>query len=108
MSDHLPVLMDIEVTPPLVTSTLKNQLSSNANLFYFQNPSNGRLQIRFEKEILIQKIELLDLSGRLILKKEINAERTVNIDLTSFKRGTYFLRFSPANGIPFTKKYLLF
>ena len=90
MSDHLPVIMDIEVTLPLATSI--KELSQLEKL-KFQNPNNGQFVIDFsnQKE-KIRQVEIFDLSGKLLFVKSIGSEDYIELNVSEFPKGTYILR----------------
>jgi len=93
-SDHLPIVAEYIVTAPnnLGTSTIskKNRFS------YFTNQQNHEIVVKIENPQKFDKIELYDLSGKLILEKS-NLQNSETIQLNSFQKGMYILRFKSTN-----------
>ncbi len=90
MSDHLPVIMDIEVTLPSITSLRE---VTKLEKLKFQNPNTGNLLIDLSNQThTIKTIEILDVTGKVVLEKVLNSERYVQFDVSNFSRGTYFIR----------------
>ncbi len=71
----------------------------NTQISIFPNPTNGIINVETQEQI--EKITVLDITGKLILETT-NTE----IDLSKQKTGTYFLKIETGNGI-FTKKIVI-
>ncbi len=106
MSDHLPVLMDVEVSLPLLISLDENSQSILSTDILFQNPSDGRLSIRFKTNHSIQLLEVQDLSGRVVARQSISSNNNIEVDLSFLSKGTYFLRFTQSDAYPVVKKWI--
>lgn len=59
----------------------------------FPNPSQSIINFETEEEII--DVRIIDLSGKVIILDSI---KNNSIDLSSYKTGTYFLRFTTKNG----------
>ena len=91
---------------PVVTNnyitTIQNVLRNNqfafGNILIFPNPVKDILQFKSEEKIT--KIEVYDITGRIINSKSVN-ENTV--DLSELKNGNYILKLYSENGTINTK-----
>ena len=75
-----------------------NAISKNEFSIY-PNPTNGKINIETNQQI--EKITILDISGKIIIETT-NKE----IDLSKQKTGTYFVKIETENGI-FTEKIII-
>lgn len=85
------------------TSTIQNALSIDENNFnndisVYPNPVKNMLQFKTEAAIL--KVEVYDITGRIISSKSINENK---IDLSELKTGNYILKLYTEKGITNTK-----
>ena len=87
---------DISQVTNLRTHTLQDDIS------VFPNPVKDLLHVQWDKEI-IQKIEVIDLYGRILDAFEIEAGRSLNMPFT-FPAGHYFLHLHSQNGSRSTVK----
>jgi uncharacterized protein YegJ (DUF2314 family) len=82
------------------------KFNKSTELSVFPNPATDQLNIKFNSENSEAKIELFDISGRIIFCKEYNPSATMslfNIDVSEFSSGTYFLKLFSGNKIAFQK-----
>jgi hypothetical protein len=70
---------------------------NNELLNVYPNPTTGVLTIDLSGLSLINSIEILDLNGRIIETKLVNAESTTT-DLTTLKDGFYFVKVNTIKG----------
>lgn len=103
MSDHLPVIMDMELSVPLATAIPNYTLGE----FYFENPNSGffQLDLRQFKE-QIQKVEIIDLSGRTVQVIEVNAANSIQLDISNLPNGPYLLKVTSKSFQQKTKKLI--
>ena len=66
--------------------------SQNIQTSIYPNPTNGKINIETQEQI--EKITILDISGKIIIETT-NTE----IDLSKQKTGTYFVKIETASGI---------
>jgi PKD repeat protein len=79
----------------MVDFTISNVLESSIpSLAIFPNPTDGTLNIAMPEGFKIDRIELFDSTGRMLL----NTSFTTLIDLSSFSDGIYFLRAHTGKG----------
>jgi len=73
-----------------VFQTLSNtSFEAGNNVLVYPNPAESLLNVH-SKEI-VEKIELYDVQGRLVLIKIINQEQ-FSVDVSNLSRGTYLLK----------------
>lgn len=70
---------------------------NNELLNVYPNPTTGIISIDLSGISAIHSIEILDLNGRVIESKNVNAESTT-ANLSSLKDGFYFVRVNTAKG----------
>jgi len=59
----------------------------------YPNPNSGRIFFNIKNKTNDDYIEVLDLNGRILKKKEFVQVSSGSLNLESFKRGIYFVRF---------------
>ncbi|MBS1588485.1 MAG: PKD domain-containing protein [Bacteroidetes bacterium] len=69
-------------------SPLSNELFS-----LYPNPSDGKLTILSTNQIQDYSIQILDLTGRVVLQREITAAKSLSLDLSSLNNGIYFVKY---------------
>jgi Ca2+/H+ antiporter len=69
------------------TVGMQAQTQTPAPLF-FPNPAYDVLTVKAES---MKQIEVIDMSGRIVIKKECSAE-TERLEIANLKEGLYFLR----------------
>ncbi|MDB4082886.1 T9SS type A sorting domain-containing protein [Vicingaceae bacterium] len=95
LSDHLPVIMDVEVTLPSITS---NQELVGLEKLKFENPNSGNLLIDFSNQKQkIKRVQILDLTGKILFEKHLNSERYVQFDISELNPGAYLIRATSAS-----------
>ncbi|MFT7611293.1 MAG: hypothetical protein ACI9J3_000236 [Parvicellaceae bacterium] len=79
-----------------------NEVLDVPNISLFPNPSQNSFQVVSDKSIIDLKIEILDLAGKVILKK--NFVKEGKYDISSFADGTYIVKITDDITISTTKK----
>lgn len=78
-----------------VTLTVLNDVgvheSSNSNISIYPNPTNSLLNIKGQDGVTIEKVQVIDLMGKVITNKIINAENTT-ISLENIPSGLYVIK----------------
>ncbi|HAW58253.1 MAG TPA: hypothetical protein DCX03_04450, partial [Bacteroidales bacterium] len=69
------------------------------------SPSTRLIEINFSESSSVQ-VQLIDLSGRIILTKRIINQRNINLDTDNVKNGLYLLVLN-SNSIHSSKKILI-
>lgn len=86
----------INVNKEEVTSVV-NKL--NENVIFYPNPVNSILNLEWNKQLNVKNIQLLDLSGREIVKVKLgeNTETSL-INMQNLSQGTYILKLTTSSG----------
>lgn len=73
----------------------------------FPNPSNGNIQVGFTEVTHVQRVELLDLSGRSVFQQERDHRGTnMSLHLGETVPGTYLLRLITDRGMAVTRVFV--
>jgi len=72
---------------------------ANATLSTFPNPVKDVLRVNLEKVSDAQTIEILNLTGKIIVSQQLAGQKTVSIDTSDLSAGLYICRTKGANGI---------
>jgi hypothetical protein len=84
------------VAPPLRANITKLGVD-NRDISIYPNPANDFVIINNFQAIPFQTIELVDMTGRVMLSQKTNSQLT-KIDISQFSNGMYMLRFVDAKG----------
>lgn len=88
LSDHLPVQLDVEISLPSATGITEEKTFD----IKYTNPVKNNLSLQLINNNSRQKLEIIDLSGRVLRETEIFANQRINLDISNLSRGTYFIR----------------
>ncbi len=77
-------------------NTLANDLS------IYPNPANDILTVSYNKQAKIESIEIIDLTGRLVMSKLVDENR-ISLDVSALKAGVYLLRTTVEGKMSTTK-----
>jgi hypothetical protein len=92
--------------PPFDTLLTTNQIFTHDFKIY-PNPSNGELNIIFDKLQNEGLLEIFDLSGQLLYLKKLQPGNKINsINATNLSTGVYLVKFSGQNAKSITKKWM--
>ena len=85
------------------TLTIREVLTSSGELTtqkvkVYPNPNNGNLKIESETA-LIDKLTLIDVTGKNVFYKTFNSKKYISLDLPQLPSGIYFLQLETGNGI---------
>jgi Secretion system C-terminal sorting domain len=76
----------------------------NSDLKVFPNPSSNFLKVNLPLDASIQQIVLNDLSGRVLLQKELDTNITeYSLDINNLPSGMYMVNFKSKDDV-WTKK----
>lgn len=78
---------------------LSETVHYNLDGFLFPNPAQNKISIRLN--VAINKIEILDPKGQLILEQKVNL-----IDISNLQSGIYFVKVITENGKLFSSKFI--
>lgn len=68
------------------------------NVFIYPNPTNDILEIKLGKNMFVNEVSLLDITGRVVLRTSLKVEKSTQLDLSRINSGTYFLILNTNNG----------
>ncbi|MEQ8624018.1 MAG: T9SS type A sorting domain-containing protein [Vicingaceae bacterium] len=103
MSDHLPVLLEMEVDLPQTTTIPSFSLMD----YYFENPTTGVFNLNLNQfNQPISKVEVFDISGRIVYEATVNAVNEITINLSNSPNGPYFIRVISKSFQQKTKKLI--
>lgn len=92
------------ITYRTATSSITN--ASRVPSSIYPNPSQGELTLKTDVGVQMQKAELYDLSGRLLLTQQLNGLPEEHLDLSSLKNGLYQLHIHTSEGLSVQKVVL--
>jgi hypothetical protein len=87
---NIPNLVIAEGSPNGV-----KDLEALVNFKVYPNPVNSNLLI--SSEILMSRLEVMDLSGKTVINSMVN-EKSTSVDVSALKNGTYLVRVQTDNG----------
>lgn len=99
ITNRQATVLDVKLLPNGVGG-IDNYLVNNY-IRIFPNPVHNEL-IRFDSEIMVDKVSILDLDGRLI-RTVAAGYKSGSAQLQDLPDGTYFIRFDTAKGIGMKK-----
>lgn len=104
MSDHLPVILDLEVTLPQTTSLDQYAALKEVR---FSNPIQDEITIDLGRnQGNIERIEVMDLRGRIIEEIAVNQNQRIRRNLGHLPKGTYLLKFHSKSYQQFVEKLI--
>jgi O-glycosyl hydrolase len=78
------------------TPTITNQIQE---FIIFPNPARNNVQIKLSNKLYDNLIRITDISGKQILNKKINkSESNISIDISSLRKGLYFISVDNLSG----------
>ncbi len=79
-----------------VKSTLSTREAEDLSLNVYPNPATEKLWVEIP-EPGMEDIIITDIMGRILLRKQINTEPLVDVNLDSFSKGIYIITLSSSN-----------
>ena len=107
-SDHLPVMLDLQISTPVKPDTNNTGLAQAESrpLTTWPNPFKDELHIKYSSEKAGQAM-LLDAGGRMIRQRNLEAgQSTLRFDTRALAPGFYVLRLVPEGGQPLQKRLI--
>ena len=104
-SDHLPVMMELEI----VTNYGVNELTNNTLSFdLYPNPANDIINLRFYQDNIGKaNILLFNTLGQMVYSEELMVSESLSehsINIENLQKGLYFLKITNADGLTKTVK----
>lgn len=69
-----------------------NEASSNVSMSLYPNPANNSVKLSIAGVSGNVNCTVLDMSGRVVYSKTVNAEEATTINVSNFAKGAYFVR----------------
>lgn len=86
-----------------------NEVSKELNVDVYPNPFNAELQINGSELTDAVSIQLIDITGKVMMSEVIVAvNNSVTLNTASIQQGTYFVQIVSGNGLKITKKVVKF
>ena len=99
------VLGDINNPIQLSAQALSVNNITIDRLNLYPNPFKDELKVDFSNEkVMIERVEIYNLLGVLLVKKQLNAAKKTTVNTTGFATGFYFIRIIDSEGKFVTKK----
>ncbi|MFN6040194.1 MAG: T9SS type A sorting domain-containing protein, partial [Bacteroidota bacterium] len=94
------------VAPPTAVGSNENNFSEELTVFPIPVSNSENLFVKFN-ENRISSVEIIELSGRLLLQKSNLNEPAVSFDINSISAGTYFVNVFDKSGKKYSKRILI-
>ncbi len=78
------------------TSIVNNNVDKSISIY--PNPVSNQLMISFSKDVKVNSMKAIDISGRIVLAQELNQQDFIQINTKEFSKGKYFLIFESEQG----------
>ncbi len=86
-----------------ITSIRNSLVQEQSGISIYPNPTNDKINVVMKE--MATKLELFDLSGRLVLSKKVNSTHEI-IDMAAFDPGVYLMTLRLKNGENFSSKIM--
>ncbi len=96
---------DTAYTETYCQSSSINELD-NTNWKIYPNPANYFIQINSEKQIEYS-VNFMDITGKELIVKQKTKNKNVQLDISSFEKGIYFIVLYDKNGNPIGQKRVI-
>jgi len=94
--------------PHACTNSVSSEIDNKPIFEVYPNPSNGSFSISFENEVKNGTLEILNISGNLILGENVNNKENLQLDISKhLVNGIYLLRLRTEEGEYLTKKIII-
>jgi len=81
-----------------VTSTNDYNSSIDVNPTIYPNPANDNLKITFKKSTQDVNLQIIDITGKVLVEKEYLQTKTIPLNLEGFTFGVYFIKITTNQG----------
>jgi len=82
----------VYATKPLIKDSINNQSTHSWFLKYYPNPCKGILHVELRGNI--HDLYICDINGKILMNVPVSKEQNaIEIDLTAYPSGIYFLRY---------------
>jgi glucose/arabinose dehydrogenase len=99
------------VTPSVIYKIVDSSFSTSefdkAGFSLFPNPAKDSFTLKSSTETLAKKVELYDVSGKLLLSQSVNELRENTISVSNLTKGMYLIDVETSNGIRYNSKLIV-
>jgi hypothetical protein len=78
--------------------------NSSVSVSLYPNPAHSQLNLTASNDMILERIEIIDLSGRKILSNQPNSS-SINLNVETLKAGAYLITIVTENGT-ITKRFV--
>lgn len=104
MSDHLPVLLDVEVLGPQTLSIMNQTVLQDLK---YENPTDGYMNIKLGGAAeQIKALLIKNLAGSTVRQYEDKLNGNIQLNISDLPRGIYFMNFVLNDGNQLVKKLI--
>ncbi len=106
LSDHLPVLMELDIAKMTIGV---DETTLNTSDVLFENPVNDILNIRLNQSSLAETSRVIDLQGRILAECQFNADVAkvyCEMNVSHLPKGAYLLQIATKDGKTVQQKFL--
>lgn len=97
---------ETEVTTIITLTGVKRLKQLERQIQISPNPSDGLIKISTTNIQENYRVQITDIMGKLILEKQVEESKEINIDFSAYQSGIYLFKFYIANSL-ITKKVLI-
>lgn len=95
------------VVSRIIDASLSLEDQQRVSLVLYPNPAKSELHIRFDDARMFEKIEVYNLTGRIMYSQNFQNVNQFVLNVSGFNSGMYILTLKDANGQPFTQKFIV-
>lgn len=88
----------------IIDSSLSNSEFEKNGFSLYPNPAKEVFSVKSKTNLLISKIELFDLSGKLLLSKLVNENQDHSLSIANLSKGIYLVSIETSEGEKFASK----
>lgn len=100
-------MLSLYVISPELSTGIDETNEVNTILELFPNPSTGILNLKVDKELNLQEIEIFDLLGKQVyFNSSVGKEEKLQLDLSELNNGIYLLRMKSSQKLV-SKKFII-
>ena len=106
--------IEFDFEPPVMTNTVRTDIINYASvsimninnaITVYPNPATDIIALNWFNELLVSQVNVIDITGQLLFKQSISVSHleNLNIDLTPFSKGFYFIKVNHQYGVSLIK-----
>lgn len=106
LSDHLPVIMELDISQMTVGV---DESSLNSTEVFFENPVNDILNIRLNESSLAETSRVINLQGKIVKECHFSADVSkvyCEMNVSDLPKGAYLLQIATKDGKTVQQKFL--